>query len=217
MGILESGPDDGKGGQMARATPRRTAGRPAGDAPSARAEILRVARRCFAESGYAATNVGDVVAAAGVTKPALYHHFGNKAGLYAAAVTAAIDEIVAELERRVLPERRVLDRFEATIDVGIEFMRTDPTLARLVSGLDDELAHHPELADLADQAARIPALFASMCDADDDLAAPQADVALMFQAIVYGQMRMSARVDPDRYERAANALRLLVRGELRRS
>ncbi|GAA0616739.1 hypothetical protein GCM10009547_18550 [Sporichthya brevicatena] len=193
------------------------AGRPAADAPSARDEILRVARRHFAEFGYAATNVGDVVAAAGVTKPALYHHFGNKAGLYGAAVTAAIDEIVTELERRVMPEPAVLDRFEATIDVGIEFMRVDPSLARLVSGLDDELAHHPELADLVEQATRIPALFAAMCDSDDDLAAPRADVALMFQAIVYGQMRMSARIDADRYEQAANALRLLVRGELRRT
>jgi TetR/AcrR family transcriptional regulator len=40
--------------------------------------------RLFASKGYAATSVRDIVSAAGVTAPSLYHHFGNKEGLFLA-------------------------------------------------------------------------------------------------------------------------------------
>jgi AcrR family transcriptional regulator len=43
-----------------------------------RRRILDAARRLFAERGWAATSVDEVVGAAGVTKGALYHHFRDK-------------------------------------------------------------------------------------------------------------------------------------------
>ncbi len=47
-------------------------------------ELLDVARRLFAADGYAATSLEDVVRGAGVTKGALYHHFGGKRDLFLA-------------------------------------------------------------------------------------------------------------------------------------
>ena len=49
-----------------------------------RAALLAVARRHFAETGYARTEVGRIAAEAGVTTGALYHHFGSKKGLFKA-------------------------------------------------------------------------------------------------------------------------------------
>jgi len=46
-----------------------------------RANILSTALALFAERGYDAVGVQEVVEAAGVTKPTLYHYFGSKQGL----------------------------------------------------------------------------------------------------------------------------------------
>ncbi|WP_295576784.1 TetR/AcrR family transcriptional regulator [Stenotrophomonas maltophilia] len=51
-----------------------------------RARLLATARRVFCERGYAATSMDDLTAQAGLTRGALYHHFGDKQGLLAAVV-----------------------------------------------------------------------------------------------------------------------------------
>lgn len=55
--------------------------------------LLAAARRSFAERGYAHTSLAEVVAAAGVTKGALYHHFGGKDDLFAAVLAEVHGEV----------------------------------------------------------------------------------------------------------------------------
>jgi len=57
------------------------------------ARILAVAREMFAKQGYAATAMEDVVAQAGVTRGALYHHFTGKKGLFLAVFEQAQRQI----------------------------------------------------------------------------------------------------------------------------
>lgn len=67
-----------------------------------RRAVLDAARRLFLERGYAATTVGTIAAAAGVSVETLYKAFGNKPGLVKAVVDVAIvgdDEPVPMLER----------------------------------------------------------------------------------------------------------------------
>lgn len=47
-----------------------------------RQRLLQAASELFAQKGYAATTVREIVAAAGVTKPVVYYYFGSKEGLY---------------------------------------------------------------------------------------------------------------------------------------
>jgi len=51
-----------------------------------RRALLSAARRLFAEHGYAGTSTPEIVAAAGVTRGALYHHYADKLALFAAVV-----------------------------------------------------------------------------------------------------------------------------------
>jgi AcrR family transcriptional regulator len=51
-------------------------------------QLLEEARRLLAADGYNATSIEDVVAAAGMTKGALYHHFSSKRELFKAVFEA---------------------------------------------------------------------------------------------------------------------------------
>jgi AcrR family transcriptional regulator len=50
--------------------------------------LVEAARDLFAQDGYVATSLDDVVAKAGMTKGALYHHFAGKRELFAAVFAA---------------------------------------------------------------------------------------------------------------------------------
>ena len=60
--------------------------------PETRRQILRAALKRFANAGYAATSVQQIVDDAKVSKPALYYHFNDKAGLFQALVSEALDQ-----------------------------------------------------------------------------------------------------------------------------
>ena len=62
-----------------------------------RATLLATARQCFAAHGYAATSMDDLTAQAGLTRGALYHHFGDKKGL----LSAVVAQIDAEMDARL--------------------------------------------------------------------------------------------------------------------
>jgi AcrR family transcriptional regulator len=74
--------------------PRRTQ---AERTSATRRALLDAARAQFTEHGYAGTGREQVAAAAGVTRGALYHHFGTKEGLF----RAVVEELEAGLVDRV--------------------------------------------------------------------------------------------------------------------
>lgn len=63
-----------------------------------RARLIASARQAFAEQGYAHTSMDDFTARAGLTRGALYHHFGDKKGLLAAVVAQLDSEMDARLQ-----------------------------------------------------------------------------------------------------------------------
>jgi AcrR family transcriptional regulator len=62
-------------------------------AASTREALIKAARRLFAERGYHATGTHDLVAVAGVSRGALYHHFQGKEALFEAVFRDAEDEL----------------------------------------------------------------------------------------------------------------------------
>ena len=67
------------------------------DMEATRATLLAMARKVFSVHGYASTSMDDLTAQAGLTRGALYHHFGDKKGLLAAVV----EQIDAEMDQRL--------------------------------------------------------------------------------------------------------------------
>jgi AcrR family transcriptional regulator len=64
--------------------------------------LLDTARRLFAERGYAHVPADEIVAAAGVTRGALYHHFDDKQALFEAVFEQLEGEIAAEIAAAIM-------------------------------------------------------------------------------------------------------------------
>jgi AcrR family transcriptional regulator len=80
-------------GAVARAPVRRRAARIA----ETTERLVAAARRAFAEQGYAAASMDELCGEAGLTRGALYHHFGGKEGL----LEAVVRQIHAEVNDRL--------------------------------------------------------------------------------------------------------------------
>ncbi|MEV0686673.1 TetR/AcrR family transcriptional regulator [Nocardia sp. NPDC050378] len=62
-----------------------------------RAALEQAGRDLFAERGFAGTSAEQLVAAAGVTRGALHHHYGDKRGLFLAVLEQVETEATAEI------------------------------------------------------------------------------------------------------------------------
>ncbi len=65
-----------------------------------RRALLDAARTLFVEKGYADTATPDIVAAAQVTRGALYHHFADKKALFWAVIEREANDVAADIDAR---------------------------------------------------------------------------------------------------------------------
>lgn len=109
--------------------------RSAADAAETRRTLIDVGTRLFAEQGYAAVTAEALVAEAGVTRGALYHHFPDgKPGLFEAVyreVLQRLDDAVSEAGLRAAEDTGDLwAAFWAGTDRYLELC-LDPTISRI--------------------------------------------------------------------------------------
>jgi AcrR family transcriptional regulator len=83
--------------------------------------ILEAAGRLFGERGYARTNLDEIAAAAGVTKPVLYRHFDSKKALYLALLERHRDDLPRFFER-VPADLAFEQRVEAILDAWFDYV-----------------------------------------------------------------------------------------------
>ncbi|ODT76821.1 MAG: TetR family transcriptional regulator [Pelagibacterium sp. SCN 64-44] len=87
-----------------------------------RQALLQAARSLFAAKGYAATGTPEIVAAAGVTRGALYHHFADKLALFAAVVEEEHAAVAAAIEAVADGAEAPPDMIEALVAGGEAFL-----------------------------------------------------------------------------------------------
>jgi AcrR family transcriptional regulator len=96
-----------------------------------RAKLIAAARRAFGTTGYAESSMDDFTAEAGLTRGALYHHFGDKEGL----LRAVIEEIDAEMTKRLNEiSARAPSRWQGVVDEWIAYieMALEPEIQRII-------------------------------------------------------------------------------------
>ncbi|MGN6143292.1 MAG: TetR/AcrR family transcriptional regulator [Mesorhizobium sp.] len=96
-----------------------------------RARLLATARKAFGTIGYADASMDDFTAEVGLTRGALYHHFGDKQGL----LRAVVEEIDAEMTARLdAISRRAPTRWQGLVDEWTAYieMALEPEIQRIM-------------------------------------------------------------------------------------
>lgn len=96
-----------------------------------RTKLIAAARKAFGEQGYADASMDELTAAAGLTRGALYHHFGGKPGL----LEAVIEQIDAEMAQRLAGiAATALSRWEALVQENIGYIELalEPEVQRIM-------------------------------------------------------------------------------------
>lgn len=126
-----------------------------------RSLIEDAAARLFAERGYSATTVDDIVAAAGVSKPMLYRHFSSKKELQMKLLEHRRDELAAApLDSFIQAQSEPpAQRLAAMIDAWFAHVEEHPATSRVlfqdvtgdaeIRSLQDELRGRQRAADVA--------------------------------------------------------------------
>ena len=115
-----------------------------------REAILAAAGEVFAREGYALAGVDVIAAEAGVAKPTVYNHFGDKETLFREAIAAAADRALAKHLAAVDRLRDGNDLRTTLEDVGHQMLvchceERSVALRRL---LNAELGRFPDLIDI---------------------------------------------------------------------
>lgn len=80
-----------------------------------RSQLIDVSRSVFAERGFDAASIEEIAAAAGISKPVVYEHFGDKESLYAIVVDREMTLLMSMMTEALTSERpRVLLEQAAT-------------------------------------------------------------------------------------------------------
>lgn len=99
--------------------------------PRRRDEILTIAVDLFARRGYHGVSMDDIGAAAGVTGPALYHHFAGKEAMLAAAFTPVCEHLLAEGRHRVDAAPDPVAALRSLVDFHVSFALGNPAVISL--------------------------------------------------------------------------------------
>lgn len=106
--------------------------RPAPRDPGRRQRILDVARRHFAERGFAGTRLDDVAAEAGCAKGTIYLEFDDKQTLLREVVDGTFARILEEFNATVVPLESPLARLRESLRFAFRQHRAEPLFGRLL-------------------------------------------------------------------------------------
>jgi len=175
-----------------------------------RAKLLATARESFRRAGYAGTSMDDLTA--GLTRGALYHHFGDKQGLLAAVASQIDDEMEQRLQAisRAAPNAwtALRERCRAYLAMAAEpeIRRIVLQDARAVLGPADTLAQAQCTASLA-------ALLQTLMDQGDlKPVEPRALARLLHGGLAESAFWIAGDEGEDRLAHALQALDLLLQG-----
>lgn len=175
-----------------------------------RALLMTAARQLFADKGFAETSTPEIVAAAGVTRGALYHHFADKTALFAAVVEQEHADRAAAIESA--GDSSPADPLAALLAGSDAFFAAmaDPGRRRILL-VDAPAVLGREVLDEIDARTGLETLVCGLRDAMEAgviRRAPVLPLAQLFGAL-YDR---AALAPPDQQEEFRNAMAVMLEG-----
>jgi AcrR family transcriptional regulator len=104
-------------GSERRSNPQRSA--------EMRSRLIAAARVLFVSEGFTGTSTPAIVAAAGVTRGALYHHFPDKQAIFRGVVEAEAAAVAEAIEAADAPAMTALQRLLAGAEAYVRAMQVE--------------------------------------------------------------------------------------------
>ncbi len=100
-----------------------------------RSNILAQALALFADRGYEGVGVQEIVDAANITKPTLYHYFGSKDGLLTELFVEHFEPFLRELRQAAEYNRDLTMTLDRVAEAYFRFAQKKRTFYRMLLGL----------------------------------------------------------------------------------
>lgn len=97
-----------------------------------RSQLMHAALQLFAQQGYDAVGVQQIVEAVGVTKPTLYHYFQSKRGLFEALVAERSELLLLTVKQSATYNGDVTLCITQTVKAFFDFAQMQPTFYRML-------------------------------------------------------------------------------------
>jgi AcrR family transcriptional regulator len=181
-----------------------------------RAKLLSVGRKAFGTIGFADSSMDDFTAAAGLTRGALYHHFGDKKGLFEAVLMQIDAEMTARLK---IVSEKAPTRWQGLVDECTSYiqMALEPEIQRIVfrdgpAILGDPSSWPNASGCIAAMASSVRRLQEEGAVAELD---PEAAARLINGAMCYASQWIANAKEPEAVsKKAVDAFKVFLRGLL---
>ncbi|POM27110.1 HTH-type transcriptional repressor KstR2 [Actinomadura rubteroloni] len=179
-----------------------------------REQLLDIGRTLFAARGLDGTSVEEIAAAAGVSKPVVYEHFGGKEGLYAVVVDREFEKLLALVAEALTSAIHYRRKLESAALALLEYIEENPDgfriLVRDSHGGTGTGSYASLLSEIAGEVEHLMAQELDRHEYDDKFAPMYAQMLVGMVALT-GQWWLDVR-KPRREEVAAHVVNLAWNG-----
>ncbi|MGD8807620.1 MAG: TetR family transcriptional regulator [Chloroflexota bacterium] len=158
------------------------------EAAQTRQALLDAALQVFSQQGYQAARLQDIAKAAGVTRGAIYHHFGSKAELFNTLMDEASAQESGAIEAAIAEGGSLVEIMARILRNSLGLLETDRRLRQVFELSSFKAGNDPELVEVQRKRVEQTELLVAGTS------------AIMAQGIASGELR--AGLDPNTVARA---------------
>jgi TetR/AcrR family acrAB operon transcriptional repressor len=118
------------------------------EAAKTRQELLDAALLVFSQKGYQAARLSDIARTAGVTRGAIYHHFGSKAELYSTLMDEASAQESGAVRTAIAEGGRLAEIMTRILTYSLALLEADRRLRQIFELSLFKAGDDPELAEV---------------------------------------------------------------------
>jgi TetR/AcrR family acrAB operon transcriptional repressor len=158
------------------------------EAAKTRQDLLDAALQVFSQQGYQAARLQDIAKAAGVTRGAIYHHFGSKAELFNTLMDEASVQESGAVQAAIAEGGSLVEIMARILSYSLALLEKDRRLRQVFELSRVKAGDDPELAEVQRKRAEQTEMLVA------------STATIIAQGIAAGDLR--AGLDPDTVARA---------------